>query len=159
MAGEDPKDYKVVDKRSFTPEGEERAPETQGEPPTPTPTVEERLREKEQRRRAREAARTGTPPPPPDNAALPRIDFTTFVISLAHSAAIHLGAAPHPETGETHADLALAKETIDILSMLEEKTRGNLTPPEKEFFESLLFDLRIRFVEATRAPAAEPRKE
>jgi hypothetical protein len=150
---DEPKDYKVVDKRSFTPEGEER-PSEQGEPPT----VEERLREKEQRRRAREAARTGTPPPPPDAAALPRIDFTTFVISLAHSAAIHLGAAPHPETGETHRDLALAKETIDILSMLEEKTRGNLTAQEKEFFESLLFDLRIRYVEATRAPAAEPAK-
>jgi hypothetical protein len=75
------------------------------------------------------------------------IDFYTFVLSLGSSAFIHLGDAPHPETGElVPANLPLAKQTIDILSMLREKTRGNLTPEEEKFMENLLTDLRLRYV-------------
>ncbi len=76
-----------------------------------------------------------------------QIDFYTFVLSLGSSAFVHLGDAPHPETGEVmKADLALAKQTIDILSMLEEKTRGNLNEEEARFLENLLTDLRLRYV-------------
>ncbi len=76
------------------------------------------------------------------------IDFYTFVLSLGSSAFVHLGDAPHPETGAPAApDLFLAKQTIDILAMLRDKTKGNLTPEEERFLESLLMDLRIRFVE------------
>jgi hypothetical protein len=76
-----------------------------------------------------------------------RIDFYTFVLSLASSAFVHLGDAPHPETGEVgKPDLPLAKGTIDILAMLEEKTKGNLTHEEEKFLENLLTDLRLRFV-------------
>jgi hypothetical protein len=76
------------------------------------------------------------------------IDFYTFVLSLASSAFVHLGDAPHPETGEAAPpDLPLAKQTIDILAMLEEKTKGNLTPEEERFLENLLTDLRFRFVQ------------
>ena len=79
-----------------------------------------------------------------------QIDFYTFVLSLGSSAFVHLGDAPHPETGElAQSNLALAKQTIDILSMLEEKTRGNLTVEEARFLENLLTDLRLRYV--TRA--------
>lgn len=75
------------------------------------------------------------------------IDFYTFVLSLASSAFVHLGDAPHPETGEVQKpDLGLAKQTIDILAMLEEKTKGNLTQEEEKFLEHLLTDLRLRFV-------------
>jgi hypothetical protein len=75
------------------------------------------------------------------------IDFYTFVLSLASSAFVHLGDAPHPETGALgKPDLALAKQTIDILAMLEEKTKGNLTHEEEKFIENLLTDLRLRFV-------------
>ena len=78
----------------------------------------------------------------------PTIDFYTFVLSLGSSAFVHLGDAPHPETGESvAANLALAKQTIDILDMLREKTRGNLTPEEERFMENLLTDLRLRYVE------------
>ena len=77
----------------------------------------------------------------------PLIDFYTFVLSLGSSAFVHLGDAPHPETGEAlPADLPLAKQTIDILDMLREKTRGNLTPEEEKFMENLLADLRLRYV-------------
>lgn len=76
-----------------------------------------------------------------------QIDFYTFVLSLGSSAFVHLGDAPHPETGElARADLRLAKQTIDILSMLSEKTRGNLTEEEARFLENLLTDLRLRYV-------------
>lgn len=76
------------------------------------------------------------------------IDFYTFVLSLGSSAFVHLGDAPHPETGAAAPpDLLLAKQTIDILAMLREKTKGNLTSEEDRFLETLLTDLRIRFVE------------
>lgn len=77
----------------------------------------------------------------------PAIDFYTFVLSLGSSAFVHLGDAPHPETGEPQKpDLPLAKQTIDILDMLRTKTRGNLTPEEEGFLERLLADLQLRYV-------------
>ena len=75
------------------------------------------------------------------------IDFYTFVLSLGSSALIHLGDVPHPETGEPQPpNLSVAHQTIDILAMLQEKTRGNLTPAEEKFLENLLTDLRLRYV-------------
>ena len=76
------------------------------------------------------------------------IDFYTFVLSLASSAFVHLGDAPHPETGEpVEPNFPLAQQTIDILAMLREKTKGNLTPEEEKFVDNLLTDLRLRFVQ------------
>ena len=76
------------------------------------------------------------------------IDFYTFVLSLGSSAIVHLGDAPHPETGApAPPDLLLAKQTIDILVMLRDKTKGNLTAEEAKFLEALLMDLQMRFVE------------
>ncbi len=75
------------------------------------------------------------------------IDFYTFVLSLGSSAFVHLGDAPHPDTGApAPPNLPLAHQTIDILAMLAEKTRGNLTPEESKFLENLLTDLRLRYV-------------
>lgn len=79
-----------------------------------------------------------------------QIDFYTFVLSLGSSAFVHLGDTPHPETGEpVKPNLPLAKQTIDILAMLAEKTKGNLTQEEERFLENLLTDLRFRFVQKT----------
>ena len=76
-----------------------------------------------------------------------QIDFYTFVLSLASSAFVHLGDAPHPETGApAEPDLVLAQQTIDIIAMLKDRTRGNLTAEEEKFMEHLLTDLRLRFV-------------
>ena len=74
------------------------------------------------------------------------IDFYTFCLSLGSSAFVHLGDAPHPESGESGADLLLAKQTIDILGMLQQKTKGNLTEEEARFLDNLLLDLRLRYV-------------
>ena len=78
------------------------------------------------------------------------IDFYTFVLSLGSAAFVHLGDAPHPETGKPgEPDLLVAKQSIDILAMLQEKTKGNLTEEEERFLENLLTDLRFRFVQKT----------
>ncbi len=74
------------------------------------------------------------------------IDFYTFILSLGSSAFVHLGDAPHPETQKVETNLLLAKQTIDILGMLQEKTRGNLAPEEEKVLQTLLSDLRLRFV-------------
>jgi hypothetical protein len=84
----------------------------------------------------------------------PPIDFYTFLFSLGSSAAIHLGDAPHPESGAPAENLLLAKQTIDILGMLEEKTRGNLTPDEAKLLDSLLYDLRLRYVQKAQQQGA-----
>jgi len=78
------------------------------------------------------------------------IDFTSFLMGLASTAFIHLGEAPHPETGQREQDLVLARQSLDLLSMLREKTRGNLSAEEERFFDGLLTDLRLRFVGAAR---------
>lgn len=86
-----------------------------------------------------------------EHDSLPHIDFATFVLSLSHSALTHLGEAPHPETDKTEVDLPLAKQNIDILELLEEKTKGNLTGEEERLLSQLLFDLRMRFIERSKA--------
>jgi uncharacterized protein DUF1844 len=88
-----------------------------------------------------------------EKGAPPQIDFYTFLLSLGSSAFIHLGDAPHPDGGgESLVNLVLAKQTIDILGMLEQKTKGNLTPEEERFLETLLVDLRLRYVQKTTSP-------
>ena len=104
-----------------------------------------------------DADRSGTPGEAASSNAeseggegLPSIDFSTFVLSLSHSALVHLGDAPTPEdTREVH--LPLARQTIDLLSLLQEKTRHNLTASEERLLEQALTDLRLRFVEVSRA--------
>lgn len=81
-----------------------------------------------------------------EGARLPKIDFATFVISLNSSALVQLGVLADPTTGEKSKNLSLAKQTIDVLGMLEEKTKGNLNPDEAHMLKSLLYDLRILYV-------------
>ena len=79
------------------------------------------------------------------------LDFTALVLSLGSSALIHLGLAPDPTSGTPpDVDLGLAQQSIDLLALLQEKTRGNLSEEEARFLEQILFDLRMRFIEATR---------
>ncbi len=73
------------------------------------------------------------------------IDFSTFVISLSQSALVHLGLAKDPD-GRSEVTVPLAKQTIDILGMLFEKTKGNLAPEEHKLLTSVLCDVRVKFV-------------
>ena len=82
--------------------------------------------------------------------ALPSTDFTTLILSLHHSALMHLGDAPHPEGGTMTRDLPLARQSIDMIAMLEEKTKGNLAGDEERLIHQVLLELRLRFVEAQK---------
>jgi hypothetical protein len=79
------------------------------------------------------------------------LSFTAFVLSLASTAAIHFGDLPDPVSGERGAlNLDGAAQMIEILSLLDQKTRGNLTAEERQMLEQLLYELRMRFVEVSR---------
>jgi hypothetical protein len=81
--------------------------------------------------------------------------FSGFVISLTTTAAVHFGDFPDPVTGEKRApNIEAARQMIDVLAMLEQKTRGNLTAQERSLLEQVLYDLRMRFVSAQREAGA-----
>lgn len=122
--------FKVTDRRSFTDDAEAR-PEAPAAPPAA----------------ANAAGVTAKAPV----AAFPPVDFHTFVLSLGSSALLHLGEIENPNDGASQKDLPLAKHTIDILVMLEEKTKGNLSTAEDRLMDSLLYDLRLRYVEAMKS--------
>lgn len=89
----------------------------------------------------------------PGMAAPTNLTFNAFVISLASTAAVHFGDAVDPATGQKHEpNLPAAAQLIDILTLLEEKTRGNLTAEERTVLEQVLYELRMRFVQARSAP-------
>jgi len=78
---------------------------------------------------------------------LPEVTLATFVFSLSSSALVHLGEVPDPESQSVRVDLSLAKQIIDTLGMLQEKTRGNLDPDEDRLLKTVLYDLRLRYVQ------------
>ena len=83
------------------------------------------------------------------------LSFLAFVLSLAHTAAVHFGDIPDPVSGKiSEPNLPAAQQMIDILAMLEEKTRGNLSAEERQLIDQVLYELRMRFVEVSRAGAA-----
>lgn len=82
--------------------------------------------------------------------ALPEINFSTFVISLSTQALMHLGEIANPLTGKVEPDRPVAKQMIDIIGMLREKTKGNLNSGEDRLIEDILFDLRMKYVEAVK---------
>lgn len=72
--------------------------------------------------------------------------FSMLVMSIASSAAMSLGIAPHPETGQTSADKPMAKFNIDLLVMMQEKTKNNLNDEEKKFIDSIVTDLQLKYI-------------
>ena len=134
------KGFVIKDRRRFTEEGEpkeEKKSEEKAEEPEP------RAREKgRERAKVEEKVTEETP--------LPEINFSTFIFSLNTSALLHLGEIPDPATGKQQKDLAMAKQTIDLIAMLQEKTRGNLAPDEENLVKHILYDLRLRYVQKAR---------
>lgn len=78
--------------------------------------------------------------------SLPRVTFSTFILSLASSALVQLGEVPNPETGESEEDLMMANHSIEILAMLEEKTKACLDHEEARLLEEILCELRLKYV-------------
>jgi len=130
--------FTVTDRRSSSDEGEPR-PASAG-PAAQTPAAAKPSQPTESPAAARDQTRE-----------LPPADFSTFVLSLGSSALIHLGQVEAPGEGGRQRDLPMAKHTIDLLSLLREKTKNNLSQEEDELLESLLYDLRLRYVEAVKA--------
>ena len=131
------KDFEVKDRRIFSEENRENEAQDNAQSTESSPEVEEQSSSSAEKSQAAEAHH---------EAPLPEINFATFVVSLNASALLHLGAIEDPNTGQTNKNLAMAKQTIDILSMLEEKTEGNLTNEEKNLLKNILYDLRIIYV-------------
>jgi hypothetical protein len=77
---------------------------------------------------------------------LPEISLSSFIFSLSSSALVGLGAIPDPNSGKVEKNLPLVKQTIDLLGMLRDKTRNNLTPEEEALFDHVLYDLRMAYV-------------
>jgi hypothetical protein len=78
----------------------------------------------------------------------PKIDFSSFILSLYSSGLVQLGKVEDPSTGKKTINLGLAKDTINMIAMLEEKTKGNLTGEETNLLKALLSEIRLAFVEA-----------
>ncbi len=134
MSDEEQKGFKVQDRRRFSESGDVR-PEFRdaGTEATVPPTA---------------AGPAQTVEPPAHGMDL---NFSTFIISLSTQALAHLGEIPNPIDRQIAVDLGAAKQLIDILGILKDKTKGNLDKPETDLLDGLLYDLRIRYVERVRA--------
>jgi hypothetical protein len=129
---EEEKGFIIKDRRSLDEKGELKEKESEG------------VKKKEEETKE-QAAKEETQKPP-----LPEANFTSLIFSLSSSALFHFGEIPDPTTGEKKQDLPLAKHAIDTISMLQEKTQGNLTEEEQKFLDSVLTDLKWRFVKAAK---------
>ena len=137
--------FTVTDRRAFDPSG---APKS--EPPV-APTVAAHVAPEKPDNKAQEPT---TPAAREPLRSLPPADFATLVLSLGSSAVMYLGQSEEPDGKKAPRNLPMAKHAIDLLTVLEEKTKGNLSPEEAQILESLLFDLRLSYVEALKtAPA------
>jgi len=164
MAEEEEKPIRVVDRRMFTPEGELR-PEFASEgaaeaPERPAPPQERAAPPVEPTRPpAGQTPADAEPREPPGGAAAgeeagaPRSAFALIVQLLAMPAYAALGMVPDPTSGRQRVDRNAAREMIDLLAVLEQKTRGNLSFEESNFLSRVLYDLRLAFVEVSRPPA------
>ncbi|MGD9303779.1 MAG: DUF1844 domain-containing protein [Desulfobacterales bacterium] len=136
---EEKKDFIVKDRRIFSQDAEEKqdADEKAAEQPA-QPADDKPAEQKPEEEPA--AEEHGEEP------QFPEINFPTFVASLNASALVHLGVIDDPASGGKSKNLPMAKQTIDILSMLEEKTAGNLAKDEADMLKNVLYDLRIMYV-------------
>ena len=132
---QDEQGFRVTDKRGFREDGEER-----------TPDISEKAGEKpaDETSSAAESA-----PPKQEGSSRPPIDFPSYLLSYYTQGLVLLGEVPNPYTHKKEEDVDAARHTIDILSMLEQKTKGNLTKEEQQLLESVLYELRIKFMAKT----------
>ncbi|HTW87027.1 MAG TPA: DUF1844 domain-containing protein [Candidatus Binataceae bacterium] len=139
---EEAKGFKVQDRRRFSAEGELKPEFSQGaEESASAPKAAPRDTGATQAPPAPEAAEAAEP------EGLPEMTFASFLVGLSAQVLIHLGEVPDPGSGQVHRDLAAAQQLIDLIAILEEKTRGNLDASEVSMLKAILFDLRMKYVE------------
>jgi len=156
---EEGKPIRVVDRRMFTPEGdlrpdyeaeekEDQAEAPKPPPPPPPPATPAA---------AAESARKPPPEPAPPSSEAGDSGFLEILRSLGTTAYSSLGLVPDP-TGARRRDPAVARQMIDWLAALEQKTRGNLTFEESDLLARILYELRMAYVEVMRPPSGEPKR-
>lgn len=136
--------FSVNDKRRFTMDENGKVidkSETTGEPDEKPQPEEKTITENDEMKKAEEECSSRQ-----DWKDLPQITFSTLILSLSTQAMIGMGEIPDPMTGEPATNLAMAKQTIDLIGVLKEKTKGNLSKEEEQFLQANLTDLRLRFV-------------
>ena len=149
---EEKKDFVVKDRRIFSEDSlgtdEKEANKKPASKETEAPAPEGEGKKEFQTDKADEAAPGDTAAEKEQEAEpqMPEINFSTFVFSLNASALVNLGEIENPATGKKEKSLSLAKQTIDILGMLAEKTSKNLTTDEEKLLKGILYDLRINYV-------------
>ncbi|MFN2531202.1 MAG: DUF1844 domain-containing protein [Pyrinomonadaceae bacterium] len=149
--------FKVTDRRLFNADGTPRdlQPEEKLEANKETATLEAALPAQAQTTVSSEPRREEVPPASYEEDVNDPASFVNFLMSIASNAASSLGMMEHP-TNQRQVDLELGKHWIEVLGMLEKKTRGNLTTQEHQMFESLLAELRMQYVSLT---SATPKKQ
>lgn len=130
------KGFTVKDRRRFSPETGAPRDEAPEEPPAAAATSSAQA--------TTASAASG------EQDSLPEINFSAFVISLSTQVLLHLGEIADPISEKVQVDVPVAKQMIDILAMLKEKTRGNLNASEDRLMEDILYDLRMKYVEAVK---------
>jgi hypothetical protein len=134
--------FKVTDKRRFSSEGETRG-EDEAQPDSAQEQPVETATDSGAAERSKQEDEKAAPPP--------SLDFATFILSLANTALFQLGLVRAGEQGEPQKDLQGARQTIDLIALMEEKTRGNLTEQESAVLSETLYQLRMAFVEASKS--------
>ena len=158
--------FKVTDRRLFNPDGTPREIAPEAETPKPTATANTAsVAAAASEPAAQPSSATAQPAPQPseqteiDEDELAALDdpagFVNFVMSIASNAASSMGMMEHPVTHEREVNLEVAKHWIDVLGMLETKTRNNLLPQEDKILEGLLADLRMQYVSLSGSAAAK----
>ncbi|SHK70044.1 protein of unknown function [Desulfatibacillum alkenivorans DSM 16219] len=136
------KGFEVHDRRAFASQEPEKEEAVQKDADAAPGQAEEKQSASQESQAKKEYNTAGTGA----SQALPQVNFPTFIISLSSSVLVYLGEMEDPATGETVVNLPVAKQTIDILGMLEEKTKGNLSEDESRLLQNILYDLRMRYV-------------
>ena len=127
--------FRVTDKRGFREDGEAQTPEAS---------------EKAEEKPANESSSAAeNAPPAQETPPRPPIDFPSYLLSYYTQGLVLLGEVPNPYTNKKEEDVEAARHTIDILSMLEQKTKGNLTKEEQQLLETVLYELRMKFMAKT----------
>jgi len=131
---EEQQGFRVTDKRAFREDGQQGAPETS---------------EKAEEKPVSEPSSTIGEKPGQETPPRPPIDFPSYILSYYTQGLVLLGEVPNPYTNKKEEDVEAARHTIDILSMLEQKTKGNLSNEEQQLLETVLYELRMKFMAKT----------
>ena len=139
-------DFVVKDRRIFADGNLDAKDKEKKEAPPDQETKKAPPAEEKKEAAAKETAKKAATERQEPPLQFPAINFSTFVASLNASALLHLGIIEDPSSGTKNKSLPMAKQTIDILSMLQEKTTGNLSEEEENLLKNILYDLRIMYV-------------